>query len=305
MPSFYSVHGIFWVCLLPIVLGGDAHACRRRLEDILPLGQPRNQFEKDLFPLVKNFEGCIETRTVDSPQRPQVLRDTKAAWDRLYLSWKSKPAPKSVTGEDFPLILESIDFYIQRILEATRRGESQEAYRQSVAMQHVVAELYGVHPGTLTPLQFYRYTALTLEHLPPPSNDTALVWRNRLALLRLRGERWFAGLDTPIQDLSEAKESLALVAHLRGLLETFVFARPHALAPSTPLSRSYQDTWNQTLQKLRSTVVRLPALSNTLAWSLKRNAGQSNVPKPTSKPVETRTQRLRRLRKQTSARKRP
>lgn len=184
MPRTLARRGIAWFLLAALAPAGSA--CRRRIADILPDEGPRNRFEEDLFGILPALEDCVEKTGRANAEPDSRFEELWNRWRAFYEKSADSGPETVVAGEEYRLIMVSIDDYFRRTRSAWRAGNVREARRQEVALQHVIGELYGVNPGRMSAINMIRYTLETLDHLPDPTPESAAAWRTRLRLVQLR-----------------------------------------------------------------------------------------------------------------------
>lgn len=246
----------WFASLLPLlVLLGTAfpsQACRRRLENIFPEGQARNPVEEKLLGITRDLESCLELGEGTPKQRDERLARALDHWEEFYRENPQNPPTPELDTPHYALILRSIDGYMRRIRELSQARHWQDCRIQSVAVQHVFGELYGVLPGRAEPLDVVLYTLSTLVHLPPPATPTANQeeWEGRLQTLEDRLEAWVRGAPPILQRLT----TLASIREALGALR-------HALRERDPGAGA------QTLRRLQALVPRLPGDAARVAWT--------------------------------------
>lgn len=249
---------------LPALLASSLQACRRRLENIYPGGQARNPTEQILLEITRDLESCLELGEGTREEQRARFRRALERWQAFHEEHRARPPTPELESPDYVLVMTSINGYLERVRELGDQHEWADARVQSVAVQHVFGELYGVLPGRAAPVDNFLYTLDTLRHLPlPPARP--LEWRARLELMKRRLGAWLELSPPIVLGLRSLAEFRQVVEEVRGV------SVPGPLPPGT------EGRVPELLRRLHHLGHRIPAEAFQVAWEPEK-AGELLVP---------------------------
>lgn len=248
-----------------LLLAGPGHACRKRLADILAGGGEFPPFVARILEVSRTLQTSFERGIYHKERKLEAARGALAEFRSLRREFPVRPEGIEIPGDEYPLVLETLAGYFDRLEPLLEEATFQKASGLAVEIQHILGELFGENPGSTGPLQALGFTLQTLQQLPPLGPASRREWEVRVELARKRFDRWRAGAQPP--GVAEMRTVQALDERIRGLEDQLVANRALQgdAAPQPTRSRLQQEILhgrggaNRVLMRLQGQMV-------TLAW---------------------------------------